>query len=231
MGVFCLTIPYFIVCVLLLPWRHLRLRAGNWVGANAGRIVCAMAQIELKLLGNDLAALAPAIYVQNHSGTLDLWLAMQLCPAPGSGTMKRELMKVPFLGIGYLLSGHLILDRGNREQAIQRMREIHDLVHRHRISVWILPEGTRSRTGRLLPFKKGFAHMAIATRLPIVPVVVHKAHEIWPPGLVIRPGRVVVEVLDPIPTDSWSVENMDEQIAEVREVFLQHLGNNQLPEA
>jgi 1-acyl-sn-glycerol-3-phosphate acyltransferase len=173
--------------------------------------------------------MAPALFVQNHSGNLDLFIAMQLCPAPGCGTMKREVLRIPFIGLGYALSGHLLIDRGKLQSAIKSMDAITALLQSGKMSVWILPEGTRSRSGVLQPFKKGFAHLALATRLPIVPVVVHDAHRFWPGGLTIRPGRLCVEILPPIATDNWTADGLQGHIAEVEKAFLTALAEHQRP--
>jgi 1-acyl-sn-glycerol-3-phosphate acyltransferase len=229
-GMALIMISYFLACLLLLPWRMRRLRLGNRAGAALGRWIHATAGLSHELRGPSPESLAPAIFVQNHTGTLDLFLAMQICPAPGSGTLKKEFLKIPFIGLGYSLSGHLLIDRTDRERAIRSMAEIVELVKNEGVSVWILPEGTRSRSGRLAPFKKGFAHMALETRLPIVPIVVHQGHRFWPRGLNVRPGRVCVEVLPPISTRDWTSEAMAEQIAEVENAFIEALAPDQRPE-
>jgi 1-acyl-sn-glycerol-3-phosphate acyltransferase len=215
MGLALLTIPYFLLCILLLPWRMQRVRLGNVVGAAIGRWVFAVVGLSYELRGSSLDTLAPALYVQNHTGTLDLFLAMQLCPRPCSGTLKKEFLRVPFIGLGYLLSGHLLIDRENRDHAIRSMNAISALVQSEQLSIWMLPEGTRSPTGRLLAFKKGFARMALETRLPIVPIVVHNGHQFWSRGLTVRPGHICVEVLPTISTTDWVQENIEQHIAEV----------------
>jgi len=230
-GLAVLMIPYFLACVVLLPWRMLRLRLGNVVGSAAGRWVHAVVGLSHEVVGPPLKTLAPAIFVQNHTGTLDLFLAMQLCPAPGSGALKKEFLRIPLIGLGYSLSGHLLIDRGNKERAIRSMAAISELVRTEKISVWILPEGTRSRDGRLQPFKKGFAHLALATRLPIVPVVVHDGHLFWPRGFTVRPGRVCVDVLPAIPTNDWTLDKLPAHIAEVEGVFAAALAEHQQPAA
>jgi 1-acyl-sn-glycerol-3-phosphate acyltransferase len=169
------------------------------------------------------------MFIQNHTGTLDLFLAMQLCPAPGSGTLKKEFLRIPFIGLGYRLSGHLLIDRQDRDRSISAMNAISELVRSEGISIWILPEGTRSRDGRLQPFKKGFAHLALQTRLPIVPVVVHDGHRFWPRGLTVRPGCVRVEVLPPIPTGEWTLEKLPEHISALEQVFATALAEHQKP--
>ncbi len=223
-GMAVLVLPYVVLCLFLLPWRALRLRLGNAVGAAAGRWTHRVVGLSHHVVGPAPETLAPAIFVQNHGGSLDLWLAMQLCPAPGSGTVKREIVWVPIIGLGYLLSGHLILDRGHTSKAVRAMRATAELVRRHRISVWILPEGTRSRDGTLGAFKKGFAHLALATRLPIVPVVVHRGHTFWPRGLRVRPGCVTIEVLPAMSTEDWALETLDAHVESVRARFVERLG-------
>lgn len=229
-GVVVITIPYSLACVVLLPWRMLRVRLGNVAGAAVGRWVYFVAGLSHEVRGPATDLLAPALFVQNHTGSLDLFLAMQVCPRPCSGTVKREILRIPFIGLAYSLSGHLLLDRSDRERSIRSMDAIVDLVRNHELSVWILPEGTRSPDGRLQPFKKGFAHIALATRLPIVPVVVHNGHRHWRRGLEVRPGCIHVDVLPPIPTDDWTPERLPEHIKALEDVFADALGEHQRPE-
>lgn len=223
-GIACITVPYFLLCIILLPWRPTRIRIGNWIGKMEGKWAYFILGLSHEVIGVHPPESAPAIYVQNHGGTVDLFLAMQMCPPPGSGTVKREIIWIPFIGLGYLLSGHLVLTRQKHGKAMAAMAAMVKLVRRHRVSIWIFPEGTRSKDGKLGPFKKGFVHLAIDTRLPVIPVVVHRAPAFWPRGMQIRPGRVIVETLDPIPTDDWTRENLVAHVEQVRSIFLEHLG-------
>jgi 1-acyl-sn-glycerol-3-phosphate acyltransferase len=100
------------------------------------------------------------------------------------------------------------------------MNKLSKFVNDKKLSIWIWPEGTRSMDGKLIPFKKGFVHLALATGLPIVPVVIHGAHKRWPAKTMqFYPGEVRVEVLEPISTDSWSKDTIDDHISEVRKVM------------
>ena len=115
------------------------------------------------------------------------------------------------------MSGHLLIDRGNREKSVTSMNKLSKLVNDKKLSIWIWPEGTRSMDGKLIPFKKGFVHLALATRLPIIPVVLHGSHKRWPAKtMLFYPGEVKVEVLDPIKTDNWTKETIDEHVEEVK---------------
>ena len=108
------------------------------------------------------------------------------------------------------------------------MNEVGQFVRENGLGIWMWPEGSRSRNGELKPFKKGFVHMAIATGLPVVPVVSHDADRMWPGGtFLVRPGRLKMEVLPPIDTSSWKVETAADHAAEVREVIRRTLSPRQ----
>jgi len=92
-------------------------------------------------------------------------------------------------------------------------------------SVCMSPEGTRSVTPKLAPFKKGAFHLAMQAGVPIVPIVIQNSSDIMPKGeMIYHPATVRVEVLPPIPTDSWSAESIDEHVATVRDMYLKALG-------
>jgi 1-acyl-sn-glycerol-3-phosphate acyltransferase len=210
-------LPMFLLMFLVLPSRLWRIRVGKLYGNIVGWTVARIAGATPVF--SDKAALRPeppAIYVSNHTSTLDIFLGMWLCPMDGCGIAKREITRVPVFGALYWLSGHLLIDRANRESAIAALAATAEIVRKHGLSVWMWPEGTRSADGRLQPFKKGFAHLALATGLPIKPVVVHGAHAVWPSrSTVLAPGRVQIDVLPLIPTVGWSVETLDAHIATV----------------
>ena len=207
--------------VLALPSRTLRIRIGNFCGKIIGPVITRI--VGTKLINPDSHKLknsGPAIYVTNHTSALDIFISMAICPYGGCGVGKKEVVRIPFFGWAYWLSGHLLIDRGNREKAVASMNKLSKFVNDKKLSIWIWPEGTRSMDGKLIPFKKGFVHLALATRLPIIPVVLHGSHKRWPAKTMqFYPGEVKVEVLEPIPTDSWSKDTIDDHISEVRKVM------------
>ena len=78
--------------------------------------------------------------------------------------------------------------------------------------------------GKLIPFKKGFVHLALETGLPVVPVMLHGAHEVWPAKTMqFYPGNVEVEVLDPIETDKWSKDTVDNHVEHVKSIMAKSL--------
>lgn len=208
-------LPLMLLC---LPSRKYRIYLGNISGKLIGRGLLWLASAEVdttKVV--ETTRHFPAIYVSNHTSILDIFLGIWVAPIGTVGVAKKQVVWYPFFGLLYLLAGHLRVDRGNHAQAVGAMADMAALMKRHNLGVWLWPEGTRARDGRLKVFKKGFAHMAIATRLPIVPVVVAGAQRAWQHGSwKIHPTTLDIQVLEPIQTADWTMENIDEKIAMVR---------------
>ena len=211
--------------ILALPFRTLRVRIGNFCGKIIGPVVSRL--VGAKIINPDskkLNASAPAIFVTNHTSALDVFVGMALCPYGGCGVGKKEILKIPFFGQAYWLAGHLLIDRSNNAKAIASMAKLSDFVKSKNLSIWIWPEGTRSMDGKLIPFKKGFVHLALETGLPVVPVMLHGAHEVWPAKTMqFYPGNVEVEVLDPIETDKWSKDTVDNHVEHVKSIMAKSL--------
>ncbi|XP_020982794.1 1-acyl-sn-glycerol-3-phosphate acyltransferase-like isoform X3 [Arachis duranensis] len=103
-------------------------------------------------------------------------------------------------------------------------------VVRNNLSLIIFPEGTRSKNGRLLPFKKGFVHLALQTRLPIVPMVLTGTHQAWRKGsLHVRPTPLAVKYLPPISTENWKAEKIDDYVKMVHDLYAAQLPETQRP--
>lgn len=219
------------VAVVLLPWRVLRIKLCNYYGKLVGYAITRIAgATPVVRHAERLDGSFPAIYVANHTSTLDAFLSIWLCPVGGCGVMKKEVVKIPFFGLLYLLSGHLRIDRGRHDKAIAALADIAKLVRKERLGIWIMPEGTRSKTGKLQPFKSGFVHLAIATGLPVVPVVLHDAHRAWALGTFrFVPTTVDIDVLPAIKTDGWRTETAQAHADEVHAAFAEALRDAQKP--
>jgi lysophosphatidate acyltransferase len=223
-------LPVFLV---LWPSRRWRILASNIYGQLTGRVMIFLSGATIPSgLRARLEATQPAIFLSNHTSYLDIYLGIWVAPTGTLATAKKETKYVPGLGQLYALSGNVLIDRASKREAANALLETIDLMRRFGTSVWMWPEGTRSRDGHLLPFKRGFAHMALATRLPIVPVVVSNAHRCWPPGRAYtRPAAVDVRVLDPIATTDWTLETIDGHVADIHARFAAALPDDQKPVA
>ena len=123
-------------------------------------------------------------------------------------------------------AGVIFIDRKNREKAIEAMQPAVDAL-KGGTSLVIFPEGTRSYSYELGPFKKGAFHLAMQAGVPVIPMVLKNAHDALPRGkALIQPSVVEVCILPPIPTKNWKKKNLNKHIEEVRSLFLQQLGQD-----
>lgn len=161
----------------------------------------------------------PAIFACNHQSLIDVVLLPALLPRRLKWVAKRELLRVPFWGWAFQ-GGAVFIDRSNPKEAMERIqRGIEDLPADW--SIAIFPEGTRSKDGTLGTFKKGVVHMALRSRLPVVPLGLYGTHDVNPhKSPLVTPGRVHITAGPPICTDHWSAERIGEHLAEVRAAVL-----------
>jgi putative phosphoserine phosphatase/1-acylglycerol-3-phosphate O-acyltransferase len=200
---------------------------GANVAASVGcDLVLASAGVRLNVIGEEnVWAARPAVFLFNHQSQLDVFVLGALLRKDFTGVAKKSLEKDPFFGpIGWMADVAYI-DRSNSAEARKGLEPAVESL-RNGKSIAIAPEGTRSPTPRLLPFKKGPFHMAMQAEVPVVPIVMRNAGQIMAAhSLVIHPGTVDVAVLPPVPTSDWTKETLDEHIAEVRQMFLDTLGD------
>jgi len=143
----------------------------------------------------------PLMYASNHSSMFDIWTLLATLPGSVRMVAKQELFKIPLLGGAMRAAGHIPIDRAARKKAFEAYDKAAKTIREGISSILVFPEGTRSRTGELLPFKNAPFGLAIAAQVPIVPVYVHHTFEILPKGawrLRSRPIRLLVG--EPIPT-------------------------------
>ncbi len=156
-----------------------------------------------------LDGVGPCVFCCNHTSLVDVFAVAARLPGSIRFVAKRELLRVPFFGWGLRLSGQIPIDRKDRGAAVNAYAEAARALTAGK-SALVFVEGTRSRDGRLQPFKKGAFVMAIATQVPCVPVFVSGAYELLRRGSVApRPGRVEVRVGDAIPTTGMTYEDRD----------------------
>jgi 1-acyl-sn-glycerol-3-phosphate acyltransferase len=155
------------------------------------------------------------IFMANHVSNADPPLLVPALPRRTSVLVKKELFRVPLLGRAMRMARLVAIDRANKEAAIASVRRAGEVLHSG-LDMTVFPEGTRSRDGRLLPFKKGPFYMAIETGVPIVPVTILGTLEILPKGrFTIRPGTATF-VFHPA-VEPTAFADRDALVAAVRE--------------
>lgn len=157
------------------------------------------------------------IYVANHSSALDILLVFAILPGSISFMVKRELFRVPFFGWTLRAMGSIPVDRSSRVKAGQSVDRTLRQLARTRLSLAIYPEGTRSRTGELQPFKRGSFVLAIRSGLAVVPVVTAGSFQALPPdGLNLTQVPISLTIGDPIETENLNVDDGRQLLTEVR---------------
>jgi 1-acyl-sn-glycerol-3-phosphate acyltransferase len=160
-----------------------------------------------------------AVYAVNHASNVEppiLFVSLRDLFPRLRILYKAELRKLPVLTNAFDLAGFVPLERGNRDQSMPAIERAAQAL-REGNSFLIFPEGTRSRTGELLPFKKGGFIMAIKGQAPIVPVAISGARAAMRKGSpIIHPVRVHVRFGEPIETTGMTLDDRDRLLARVR---------------
>lgn len=156
-----------------------------------------------------IQANAPCIYVSNHTSTLDAVLVCAFFEGDLRILAKESLFKIPYLGRILRLEKHILVARGkNASQRNATIRNDIQSAIAEGASILFFPEGTRTKTGKLGPFKLGAFYNAIQAGVPIVPIVVKGAFEAMPKHtLNINPGHCSLQLLDPIQLPEESISN------------------------
>ncbi|HEY6131681.1 MAG TPA: HAD-IB family hydrolase [Halioglobus sp.] len=186
----------------------------------------ALIGLDLKVTGEEhLWSHRPAVFVFNHQSKADVIIAARLLRRDIAGVGKREIKKeTPLLGKVLEWGGVVFIDRADRKSAITAMTPLVDAMRKEGKSVVLAPEGTRTVSRALAPFKKGAFHLAMQAGVPMVPIVIHNSGDVAPKGdFVLRAATVEVEVLPPVDTSTWRVKTIDKHVREVRNLFARAL--------
>ncbi len=162
------------------------------------------------------------IFIGNHESALDIPVALASLPVTIVFLAKKELFRIPLFGWGMSAAGMVKVNRQNREQARTSVDRAVTFIRRRGVSVLIYPEGTRSQTGKLLPFKKGAFLLAIKTGLPVVPVTILGARDVVPKNsLNFEQGKITFVIGKPIPTSHLNEDDRNQLLEQVESVIRQ----------
>ncbi|MBW8772665.1 MAG: 1-acyl-sn-glycerol-3-phosphate acyltransferase [Gemmatimonadetes bacterium] len=166
---------------------------GTWLAALNG--------LELRTEGLEkIPADRPYVYISNHISFADMWALCALLPDSMRFVAKKELFDIPLFGHALQAARHIRIDRQNLQAAFGAYEQAGKAI-RHGISAIVFAEGTRSRNGKLQPFKKGPFVLAIASKVEVIPVWLEGTYEALPPGAwYVRPGVVTLRFGTPVPT-------------------------------
>jgi 1-acyl-sn-glycerol-3-phosphate acyltransferase len=204
--------PIGLAVALVLRWK----RGLYALGHGGVWLALALAGIRYRVTGLSRVPAGAVVFCSNHESNVDPPVLFQALHPQLHVLYKAELHRFPIMGSVFDLGGFVPIDRADRDKSMASIGQGADSL-RAGNSFLIFPEGTRSRTGHLLRFKKGGFIMAIQAQVPIVPVAVQGGRAAMHKGSAfVRPVRVSVRVGAPIPTAGLSMDDRDELIGRVR---------------
>jgi 1-acyl-sn-glycerol-3-phosphate acyltransferase len=165
--------------------------------------------VHVQVKGVERIPKGTCIFAANHTSSADAPAVVGAIPRRIAILLKRSLFDWPIVGQAFHIAHFIPVDRNNRDSAIESVDKAIDAL-RNGQSFLVYPEGTRSPDGRLQAFKKGTAVMAIKSGVPIVPVACSNAHRVMEKRkLNIHPGTILVEFLDPIDSNNYTLEQRE----------------------
>jgi putative phosphoserine phosphatase/1-acylglycerol-3-phosphate O-acyltransferase len=188
--------------------------------------VLTLSGVKLNVTGAEhLTAQRPAVFLFNHRNNFDVFMVAALVKDNWTGVAKKELEANPLFGpLGKLMDAAFI-DREDPAAAVAALRPLEEAAAKG-LSILIAPEGTRLDTQEVGPFKKGAFRIAMATGLPIVPVVIRNSDSVAGRNASrLNPGTVDIAVLPPVSVADWTTEDLAERIEQIRAAYLQTLAH------
>ncbi|MBA4396386.1 MAG: 1-acyl-sn-glycerol-3-phosphate acyltransferase [Syntrophus sp. (in: bacteria)] len=195
------------------------------------KILLLLSSTRVKVVGAENVLIGkPQIFMSNHQSDFDILVVLGFIPGQFRWIAKKELFKIPIFGGAMRNAGYIEIDRQNHEKAMKSL-DIAAQKIREGKSVMTFPEGTRSKDGRVKPFKQGMFHLAIKAGVPIIPVSIIGAGTIMPKrSLRIHPGKVTMIIDKPISVNGYTIEDREQLIERVRNVIVNNLERGTPPE-
>jgi 1-acyl-sn-glycerol-3-phosphate acyltransferase len=200
-----------------------------WAGLKGVIFFVRAVGVKIRVEGRDRIPAGVCLFVANHTSSADAPAVVGAIPRRIAALLKESLFKWPIVGQAFTLAHFIPVNRRNRESAIASVEKAAAAMRLGQ-SFLIYPEGTRSPDGRLQDFKKGAVVLGIKAGVPIVPVLCSGAQRIMAKrSLVIHPGEILVEFLEPIDASKYKWEERDVLNLRVHDAMAAGLPPDQRP--
>jgi 1-acyl-sn-glycerol-3-phosphate acyltransferase len=211
------TIP-FATIIIVGGWLGASSEFHHWASSTWASWVLWASGTRVRMEGlENLAPDSPQIIVANHSSWYDVFALAARLPKVYRFIAKVELSRIPMFGPAWLAAGHIAIDRSDHQAALAALDKAASVIRADNSAIVIFPEGTRSDTGELLPFKKGGFMVALRTGVDIVPCAVTGSRAILPKGSWrVRKGQITLRFGAPIRASEYTDSNRDELMQRVR---------------
>jgi lysophosphatidate acyltransferase len=213
-----------VIALLLSPvFPKLRFYSNSFFLEPFGWFARTVVGVKLTILNRDrIYSARPAIFIGNHQSGLDLAVIGQCCPARSVIVGKKELKAIPVFGWFFWIAGNLLIDRANKSSAKSQIEKVRRKLADQNLNLAIFPEGTRSKTGEILPFKRGAFYLAVSTGYPLIPVVCSnlQGKGIWE-RFQLKGGNVVISVMPPIETRELNLSDLAGFSERVRQTMIE----------
>lgn len=180
-----------------------RYRPGNIydrAGREWGRGMLRFSRIHVNVVGRERIPDQPVVYISNHASEIDIWALLGELPGSVRFVYKKGMDWIPLMGLAMRRARHIPIKRQVKSQAFSAYDEAAKLIQGG-ISAVVFAEGTRSRDGKLQPFKRGPFVLAIAAQVPVIPVYCANTYALLPKGSFSpKPGTITIYIGEPIPT-------------------------------
>lgn len=226
--VWAIGVPLTVVVFILVSLIFIFDRSGavvHSIGVLWCRIILALSGVRVTVDGaGNIPRDGPVIFLSNHQGAFDIPALQGYIPVQFRWVAKKSLFKIPVIGWTMFLAGHIGIDRDNAAEAMRNIEEASAKI-RGGTSVLVFPEGTRSDTGALLPFKRGAFVLVSKSAVPVVPVAIHGTKDILKRGgYYINPSEVRISFGAPLAPQEGGGKDMRQAARRAIEGLMQAQG-------
>ncbi|NHI01206.1 1-acylglycerol-3-phosphate O-acyltransferase [Oceanimonas sp. MB9] len=186
-------------------------------------LACPIIGLKVRIRGREnVKGLESAIYIANHQTNWDIITHPGVVMPRTVAIGKNSLFWIPLFGQLFWLSGNLLINRENKAKAASTIGKVVDKVRHNRLSIWMFPEGTRSKGKGLLPFKTGAFHIALQAQVPLVPIACSSYFgqvdlNRW------DNGEVLIDIMPPVDVSAWEPAQMRDLLKHCRKQIAERI--------